>query len=202
MSIPLLFFFLMIRRPPRSTLFPYTTLFRSHQIVGQIETLSFFPCIGFSIAASALVGQALGMHDAKRATSAGWAATRMALVWATLAGLAFFLVRAFLLGLFTNADAVVVAGAGALAVVGLGQPAQAAIFALGGALRGAGDTRYPLMVSLVNWVVVRLPLAYVLAFPLGLGLIWIWAAVTVDYFFRAVLLAVRFRSGAWARVRV
>src|SRR2546422_9174554 len=26
---PLLFFFLMIRRPPRSTLFPYTTLFRS-----------------------------------------------------------------------------------------------------------------------------------------------------------------------------
>src|ERR1022692_4263912 len=26
----LLFFFLMIRRPPRSTLFPYTTLFRSH----------------------------------------------------------------------------------------------------------------------------------------------------------------------------
>src|SRR5256885_5070429 len=27
----LLFFFLMIRRPPRSTLFPYTTLFRSHR---------------------------------------------------------------------------------------------------------------------------------------------------------------------------
>src|SRR3712207_7060128 len=27
--IPLFFFFLMIRRPPRSTLFPYTTLFRS-----------------------------------------------------------------------------------------------------------------------------------------------------------------------------
>src|SRR6266571_7155423 len=29
MSTSLLFFFLMIRRPPRSTLFPYTTLFRS-----------------------------------------------------------------------------------------------------------------------------------------------------------------------------
>src|SRR5580698_1634706 len=28
--LPCLFFFLMIRRPPRSTLFPYTTLFRSH----------------------------------------------------------------------------------------------------------------------------------------------------------------------------
>jgi putative MATE family efflux protein len=174
----------------------------AHQIVGQIETFSFFPCIGFAAAASALVGQALGMHDTKRAMSAGWAAAGMALVWATLAGIAFILIPSFLLGLFTNADAVVIAGAGALAVVGLGQPAQAAIFALGGGLRGAGDTRFPLMVSLVNWFVVRLPLAYVLAFPLGLGLTGIWVGVTVDYFVRAVLLAVRFRSGAWARVRV
>src|SRR3712207_7295656 len=32
------FFFLMIRRPPRSTLFPYTTLFRSNVITGDRET--------------------------------------------------------------------------------------------------------------------------------------------------------------------
>src|SRR5256885_12667666 len=33
----LLFFFLMIRRPPRSTLFPYTTLFRSFDAISRIE---------------------------------------------------------------------------------------------------------------------------------------------------------------------
>jgi Na+-driven multidrug efflux pump len=86
--------------------------------------------------------------------------------------------------------------------IGIGQPAQAAIFAIAGALRGAGDTRYTLAVSLVNWFVIRLPLAYVLAFPLGLGLTGIWVGVTVDYFVRAALLARRFRSGAWARARV
>src|SRR2546430_4075917 len=32
---PLFFFFLMIRRPPRSTLFPYTTLFRSEKAAGE-----------------------------------------------------------------------------------------------------------------------------------------------------------------------
>src|SRR2546427_6788903 len=32
--LALLFFFLMIRRPPRSTLFPYTTLFRSRDRLG------------------------------------------------------------------------------------------------------------------------------------------------------------------------
>jgi putative MATE family efflux protein len=174
----------------------------AHQIVGQIETFSFFPCIGFSAAASALVGQALGMRDRSRAMSAGWASAGMALVWSTLAGLTFVVVPSLLLGLFTSTTAVIVAGAGALAVIGIGQPAQAAIFALGGALRGAGDTRYPLVVSLVNWFLIRLPLAYTFAFVFGLGLTGIWLGVTIDYFVRAALLAMRFRSGAWARVRV
>lgn len=174
----------------------------AHQIIGQIETFSFFPCIGFATAASALVGQALGMRDPERAQRAGWAAAGMALVWATAAGIAFLFLPSFLLGIFTISSAVVIAGIGALAVIGIGQPAQAVIFALGGALRGAGDTRYPLMVSLVNWFLVRLPLAYLFAFVFGFGLTGIWLGVTIDYFVRAALLAVRFRSGAWARVRV
>jgi putative MATE family efflux protein len=174
----------------------------AHQIVGQIETFSFFPCIGFAAAASALVGQALGMGDPERARRAGWAAAGMALAWATAAGITFLVIPSFLLGIFTISGAVVMAGIGALAVVGIGQPAQAVIFALGGALRGAGDTRFPLIVSLVNWFLVRLPLAYVFGFVFGLGLTGIWLGVTIDYFVRAALLAVRFRSGAWARVKV
>ena len=174
----------------------------AHQIIGQIETFSFFPCIGFSMAASSLVGQALGMRDPERARSAGWAATKMAIVWGSAAGIAFILVPSFLLNLFTISGAVVIAGVGALAVVGIGQPAQAVIFALGGSLRGAGDTRYPLLVSFVSWFVLRLPLAYVFAFVFGLGLTGIWLGVTIDYFVRAALLALRFRSGAWTRVRV
>ena len=179
-----------------------TAAVAAHQIISTIETFSFFPCIGFSQAASALVGQSLGMHSVARASRAGWAATGMATVWATCAGLLFVVLPGVLLSLFTNSPAVVAVGVGALAILGLGQPAQAVIFALGGALRGAGDTRYPLMVSLFNWFIVRLPLAIVFAFPLGMGLAGIWLGVTLDYFVRAALLAWRFRSGAWARVRL
>jgi len=174
----------------------------AHQIVSQIETFSFFPCIGFGVAGSALVGQGLGMRDKGRAASAGWAAAGMAVVWSTLAGAVFVVAPALLLGLFTSAPGVIAAGVGALAVIGIAQPAQAVIFALGGALRGAGDTRYPLLASLVNWLLVRLPLAYVLAFVVGMGLTGIWLGIAVDYFVRAALLAWRFRSGAWARVTV
>ncbi|HLZ48438.1 MAG TPA: MATE family efflux transporter, partial [Candidatus Limnocylindria bacterium] len=68
-----------------------------------------------------------------------------------------------------------------------------------GSLRGAGDTRFTLIATIVNWFVVRLPLAIVLAFPLGLGLAGIWLAVLVDYCVRAVILALRFRSGRWSK---
>ena len=69
----------------------------------------------------------------------------------------------------------------------------------GGALRGSGDTRFTLATTIVNWFVVRLPLAVLFAFPLGLGLAGIWLAVLVDYCVRAVILAMRFRSGRWAK---
>ena len=137
-----------------------------------------------------------------RASRSGWIAARLSVVWATAAGIAFVLFSRALLGIFTSDEGVVVAGAGALVIIGFAQPAQAAIFAMGGALRGAGDTRFPLIASVVNWLAVRLPLAYVLAFPMGLGLAGIWAAVAVDYLIRAGLLMWRFRSGAWQRVRV
>jgi putative MATE family efflux protein len=174
----------------------------AHQIVNQVESFSFLPCIGFAGAASALVGQALGMGDPQRAVRSGWAAVRMAFLWATVAGVVFMVVPRFLLGIFTNDQRVIDAGVGALTVIGIGQPAQAVIFTLGGALRGSGDTRFPLVATIVNWFVVRLPLAYVLAFPLGLGLTGVWAGIAADYFVRAALLAWRFNSGAWQRVRV
>jgi len=174
----------------------------AHQIVNQVEGFSFLPCIGFSGAASALVGQALGMGEPGRAMRSGWIAVKLSMLWATAAGVAFVVLARLLLGIFTSDGAVVDAGVGALIVIGVVQPAQAAIFALGGSLRGAGDTRFPLMASIVNWLAVRLPIAYVLAFPVGLGLAGIWLAVAVDYVVRAALLTWRFRSGAWQRVRV
>ena len=86
-----------------------------------------------------------------------------------------------------------------LVVIGFAQPAQAVNFTMGGALRGSGDTRFTMSTTIVNWFVVRLPLAVLFAFPFGLGLAGIWLAVLVDYCVRAVILALRFRSGRWSK---
>ena len=176
-----------------------TEAYAAHQLVGQLESLSFLPCVGFSAASAALVGQSLGMRDPQRAMRSGWAATRMAILWTTAAGATLALFAHFFLGLFTNDQGVVTAGIGALVVIGFAQPAQAVNFTMGGALRGSGDTRFTMSTTIVNWFVVRLPLAVLFAFPLGLGLAGIWLAVLVDYCVRAVILALRFRSGRWSK---
>lgn len=69
-------------------------------------------------------------------------------------------------------------------------------WAIGGALRGSGDTKYPLLVTLSSLVGARLGLA--IGFSLaGKGPEWVYGALLVDYMIKATLLAVRFRSCRW-----
>lgn len=87
-------------------------------------------------------------------------------------------------------------------VLGAAQPLMAIDFTLGGALRGAGDTRFPLWSVLIGFYVCRLGFAYVVANVLGLSLFWLWFAVVGDYVARALLKGWRFRSGRWKTVQV
>src|SRR2546426_9237051 len=51
----------MIRRPPRSTLFPYTTLFRSAGVGGNVAGLFFHAHLGTGLGASGMVMGGLGL---------------------------------------------------------------------------------------------------------------------------------------------
>ena len=77
-------------------------------------------------------------------------------------------------------------------------PMLAVEFCLGGALRGAGDTRFPLLNVIVGLIVVRFGLAWTFA-EAGLGVGWVYSALVADYAVKSVLLAWRFRSGRWVR---
>jgi Na+-driven multidrug efflux pump len=84
-----------------------------------------------------------------------------------------------------------------------------------GALRGAGDTRWPLALNLLGVVLIRVPLAMYLAYdsitlPLvgytiagaGLGVVGAWYGAVADIFIRCVLLIFRFRHDSWQRIDV
>jgi Na+-driven multidrug efflux pump len=86
-------------------------------------------------------------------------------------------------------------------------PALATINVLNWTLNGSGDTRWPWLITLTGYLLVRIPLTYLFIGPVGqggwgLGLRGAWIAMFVDLYFRASLVAGRFLHGGWIRTRV
>jgi putative MATE family efflux protein len=179
-----------------------TAAYAGHQLGIQLLSVAFMPGFAFSVASTALVGQELGRQAGRRAEACARAASWMALGIMCTIGLVVFLLARPLLQLFTSDPAVITQGLYAMRGCALIQPPLAYYFVLAGALRGAGDTRFTLLVQgLCIWV-LRLPLALGLGVLLGLGLVGVWAGMILDMTGRALLLGLRFRSGAWKRLSI
>ncbi|HCG70051.1 MAG TPA: hypothetical protein DE147_06300 [Gammaproteobacteria bacterium] len=84
-------------------------------------------------------------------------------------------------------------------VLGAMMPLLAVEFAIGGALRGAGDTRFPLLATILGLLVMRCGLAALAAY-FGLPVIWVYAALIGDYVLKGTLLIWRFRQGRWKTI--
>jgi putative MATE family efflux protein len=179
-----------------------TTAVAAYIIGVRILALSFLPGFGFSAAAGTLVGQNLGAARPDDAARAGWAANRLAVGLMTAGGFIVFVFARPIARVFVNDPAVVDAAVLFIRVLGAAQPLMAIDFTLGGALRGAGDTRFPLVAVLLGFYGCRLGMAWVVASVLQLDLLWLWLAVIGDYLVRAALKAWRFRSMRWARAVV
>lgn len=165
----------------------------------QVEGFAFMPGVAISVAATSLVGQALGAWQLERAWRAGHASVALAVVLmgAIGLGLAVFaepLVRAF----DPSAHPVVVAdGAAYLRVNGAVQPILALFMVLNGALRGAGDARSGFRATLVGRWAVVVPLAWLLGVGLAFGTIGVWWAFFAGVTVQAVWVAVRWWRGGW-----
>ncbi len=155
---------------------------------------------GFSIAGSTLVGQYLGAGDPEGATRAGWRALGLAmLAMGGLGGLVSWFASA-LAGFFLGDEPLTIDyTVQFIYILGSMMPLLAVEFAIGGALRGAGDTRFPLVATFLGLIGMRCGLAAVATF-LGVPVFWVYAALIGDYLLKASLLIWRFRSGRWRTV--
>ncbi len=171
-------------------------------IGARVLALSFLPGLGFATAAGALVGQGLGAGRPDQAERSGWASQGMALAMMSSAGVTLFAAARPVARLFVDDPAVVDDAVAFIRVLALCQPLMAVDFVMGGALRGAGDTRFPLFTALIAFWVCRLGSAWLVTHVLRLELEWLWRVVTLDFAARAALKYWRFNAGAWKTVRV
>jgi MATE family multidrug resistance protein len=165
-------------------------------------SLSFMQASGLSVAAATLVGRYVGAGDPASAERSFRTALALAGALGGSVALLFLTVPELLLGLYSE-DADVLALGGPLLALGAGfQLLDALGITSSGALRGAGDTRWPfLMQASLAWFVF-LPAAWVFGISLGGGLTGAWAGGLVYVTALAVAFVWRFRAGAWRRIRI
>jgi putative MATE family efflux protein len=169
----------------------------------RILAFCFVPGFGFASAAATLVGQNLGAGRPGEAARSGWRATAGAMLVMSSVGLAIILMARPLAGSFGAVGAETVRLAVVfIYILGAAQPLMAIEFTLAGALRGAGDTRFPLFALLTGLLVFRLGAAHFLARPIFGTVTAVWSCLLADYLVKAILLSWRFRSGRWKTVRV
>jgi len=155
---------------------------------------------GFSIAGSTLVGQHLGANDHAAATRSGWRSMWLAMMTMGILGalVIFFAepLAAFFLG---DEPLTILYTVQFIHVLGSMMPLLAVDFAIGGALRGAGDTRFPLVATFLGLIGMRCGLAALATF-MGLPVFWVYAALVGDYLLKTLLLIWRFHSGRWRTI--
>lgn len=176
--------------------------YAAHQIAVNAESLSYMPGFGFAVAATTLIGQGLGARDPERAEKDGMIAFYLGAALMTLMGICFILFPRSFVSFFTNEEAVIAAGVRPLQLVGFAQPFLASSMIMSGALRGAGETRSPMLINGISVWIVRLPLALLFTQVFSLGLLGAWIAMVIDLAVRGTLMFARFRMGRWKTVEV
>lgn len=151
-----------------------TSALAAQQIGFTALSIAFMPGFGFAMAATALVGQSVGARNLEAAGAAARIAERWAIIWMAIGGVLYFFLARPVMHVFTDDQAVIDAGVHALQAISLSLPFWAIWSVNAGALRGLGDTRTPLIMSIVTvWSAVGLAYLAVTILDGGLGMIWL-----------------------------
>ena len=179
-----------------------TTAYAAHQVSMNITSFSFTTGFGFAMAASTLVGQSLGAGRPDLADAYALTSRRIGMIVMSSLAVIFFFFGGFLVRIYTTDPAIIAMGAMILRLAAFAQPAVGTYSILAGALRGAGDTRYPLYITFIGMWTMRVGAAYLMVMVFDLGLVGVWLAVNLDQWVRTLLVLRRFATGRWKEIKV
>jgi len=168
-----------------------------HIIVWQLISFSFMPTVAISVAASTLVGQYLGAQRPDLARKSARVSILWGLVLMGSIGVFFALGRGHIIAWFNDDPAVMTIGGWLLLIAAAFQLFDALGITIDGVLRGAGDTRFPLLARAIAGFGFFIPLIFVLGGPVGWGVYGAWSAGLVFVVLLGVVMLWRYRQGSW-----
>jgi len=162
----------------------------AHQVALLAASVTFMVPLGISSAAAVRVGQALGRGDPAGSARAGWTALLLGGGFMSLAAVAFVVLPGPLIRTFTSDPGVIRIGVSLLAVAAFFQLFDGLQVVATGALRGAGETRAPMVWNFVGHWLIGLPLGYYLCFVRGVGVIGIWVGLSAGLILIGIVLVI------------
>jgi MATE family multidrug resistance protein len=178
------------------------TQLAGHQIVRQLVHLSFLPGVAVSVAALTLVGQYLGAGDPVNAERAARSAIKIAMLIMGSLSVLFLVLRYPIAYLFNRDPAVQEVAANLFFFVVVFQVFDALGTVASGAIRGAGDTRWPMVVSLLLSWFFFVPSIIILGKVIGWGVYGAWTGATVYICVLGLTMYGRFRGGKWKKMKI
>ncbi|QEN06693.1 MATE family efflux transporter [Oceanispirochaeta crateris] len=174
-----------------------TAVIAAFGIVNRIHALFYMPVQGLARGSATLVGQSLGAEEPLRARKTVTTGVVLALMY-IIPGMIFcYYYGAHFIRFFVNDPGVIKEGSQLFRIMSPSVIVFAVFMILAGAFQGAGDTRSLMMMHVGRLWVFRLPLAWLLAFPLGLGIRGIWYAMVFSNLMITFIGILRFKSGRW-----
>lgn len=165
----------------------------SHQVALNLASLTFMVPMGVGMGAAVLVGRSVGRGDPAAAKASAKAALGIGAAFMCCTALMFLLVPTFLAKLYTTDTAVIAFAAVLLPLAGIFQVFDGLQVVAVGILRGLGDTRAPMVINLIGFVVLGLGTSLFLAYRTPLGAVGLWWGLVLGLAAVAIILLLRVR---------
>jgi len=165
-----------------------SAILAGHQIALTVVSTTFMMPLGISSAAAVRVGHAIGRRDPQGASRSGWTALGFGAAAMSLGALAMLVIPQAIARLFTPDAAIIAAAAPLLRVAAFFQLFDGLQVTATGALRGAGDTRTPMLCHFAGYWILGLPLGAFLCFRESLGAVGLWMGLSAGLIVIGVIL--------------
>ncbi|MGQ0816001.1 MAG: MATE family efflux transporter [Gemmatimonadota bacterium] len=165
----------------------------AHQVAINIASLTFMVPAGIGAAASVLVGNAIGRGDAEGARRSGHAALVAGAAFMSVSALVMLAIPELLATVYTNVDAVIVIAVVLLPIAGVFQVFDGLQVVGAGVLRGAGDTRVPMLIGLLGFWLIGFPISVYLGFFTDARAAGLWWGFVAGLAAVAIFLLLRIR---------
>ncbi|HZL12046.1 MAG TPA: MATE family efflux transporter [Prolixibacteraceae bacterium] len=164
-----------------------------HQIAISMASMTYMISVGLATGTTIRVSHAVGEHDRNELKHAVFASLHIVIAFMSLMGILFVLLRNQLPILFTSDPAVIKIATGLLIVGAFFQISDGIQVVLLGALRGMADVRIPMFIAFFSYIIVSLPVSYLLAFVFHFGYSGIWIGFVFGLSTAAFLFSLRLK---------